>query len=95
MATIFVRHAVADYDAWKRAFDEEESARSKHGMDGHTLHRDPQDPNVVVIALRTDDLSRAQQYATSDDVRQVMMKAGVQGAPEIWFTEDIERKRYS
>jgi len=51
-------------------------------------------PNVVIIAFRVTDLTRARAFAESDDLREIMQKAGVEGPPEIWFTEDVEENTY-
>jgi len=94
MASMFIRHRVADYGKWKPVFDEHQAMREKAGFTGHSLHRDAQDPNVIIIAFRAADVTRAQQFAASADLRAAMERAGVQGPPEIWFGEDLEEKRY-
>ena len=91
---MFVRHRVADYARWKPVFDEHEAARREHGMMAHSLHRDADDPNVIIIALRVRDVRRAKEFAASESLRSAMERAGVQGPPDIWFAEDIEDKRY-
>ena len=94
MASVFVRHRVADYETWKPIFDDHEGERRDAGVIGHSLHRDAADPNVLVIALRVNDIARAREFALSADLRETMMRAGVQDAPEFWFTEDIEEQKY-
>jgi hypothetical protein len=94
MASMFIRHRVRDYGRWKPLFDEHEPTRKEHGLTGHSLHRDGDDGNVIVIALRATDLKRAKEFAASENLRSVMERAGVEGAPEIWFAEDLEEKRY-
>jgi hypothetical protein len=95
MASLFVKHTVADYGAWKAVFDEHETVRKQYGFSGHSVHRDPQNANIVIVALRVSDLGRAREFAASDSLREVMMRAGVQGMPEQWFGEDLEEKSYS
>lgn len=95
MASMFVRHRVADYAKWKPVFDEHEEARRAYGMTAHSLHRDPDDPNVIIVALRVTDVARAKEFARSESLRSAMERAGVQGPPEIWFGEDLEDKRYA
>ena len=94
MASMFVKHRVADYTAWKRVFDEHEPMRRAAGLTGHSLHRGNDDPSVVILAFRASDLRKAKQFAASDDLKDVMARAGVEGPPEIWFAEDGEEKRY-
>ncbi len=94
MASMFVRHRVADYEKWKTVFDEHEPARAAAGATAHSLHRDADDPNVLIIALRVADIARAKAFAGSDDLRAAMERAGVEGPPEFWFAEDVEDKSY-
>lgn len=94
MASMFIRHRVADFAKWKVVFDEHEPLRREHGATGHSLHRDVDDPNVVIVAFRVKDLNRAKEFASSDNLRSAMERAGVQGPPEIWFAEDVEEKHY-
>lgn len=95
MASMFIKHRVGDYATWKQAFDEHESARRGATITAHGLHRDHDDPNVVIVAFRATDMKRAQEFAQSDDLRTAMQQAGVQGPPEIWFADEVEDKRYS
>ncbi len=94
MASMFIKHRVSDFDAWKPIFDEHEATRRETSVTGHSVHRDVDDPNVVIIAFRVTDLTRARAFAESDDLRQIMQRAGVEGPPEIWFAEDVEEKTY-
>jgi len=90
MASVFVKSRVADSGKWKPVFDEHEATRKKFGFKGHSLHRDADDPNVIIIAFRVADIGKAKEFANSDDLRSTMMRAGVEGPPEMWFCEDIE-----
>ncbi len=94
MASMFIKHRVADYARWKPVFDEHEAMRIEHGTIGHSIHRDADDPNVIIIAFRVNDLNRAKEFAGSDDLRSAMERAGVTLTPEIWFADDVEEKRY-
>ncbi|MCH7577327.1 MAG: cyclase [Chloroflexi bacterium] len=94
MASMFIKHRVADYARWKPVFDEHEPLRIEYGTVGHSLHRDADDPNVIIIAFRVNDLNRAKEFAGSEELRAAMERAGVQGPPEIWFADDVEEKRY-
>ena len=91
---MFVKLRVADFAAWKPVFDELEPTRRQAGFTAHSVHRDADDPNVIIIAYRVGDIAHAREYASSQDLRQAMQRAGVQGPPEFWFAEDVEDKTY-
>ena len=93
MATMLVKHHVATFEKWKPVFDQLEGLREKHGFTGHSVHRDVTDPNIVVIVNHVREMAEAKNYGASQELHDAMAKAGVQGAPEISFLNDIEDLR--
>ena len=94
MASMFIKLRVADFAAWKPVFDELEPTRRQAGFTAHSVHRDADDPNVIIIAFRVNDIARAKEFASSPDLRETMQRAGAEGPPEFWFAEDVEDKAY-
>jgi quinol monooxygenase YgiN len=94
MATMFVKHTVSDYGNWKRVYDEFARVRKEKGVTGASVHRDPNDRNVVIVTHRFKDVNTARAFANSEELKATMADAGVSGAPEIWFTDDIEQTPY-
>jgi hypothetical protein len=94
MATMIVKHRVANFDSWKQIFDEMDASRRAYGWTGLEVYRDASDPNVVTIVNHVKDLARAKEYGGSPDLRAAMQKGGVQGVPEISFLDDAEAKKY-
>jgi hypothetical protein len=88
MSSIFIRHRVADFDAWKPAFDEHGAARRDHGLVDTGLLRDEDDANMVTIVMSTDDTARAREFFASDSLREAMSGAGVVSQPEMWIAND-------
>ena len=88
MSSIFIRHRVADFDAWKAAFDEHGAARREHGLVDTGLLRDEGDDNMVTVLLSTDDTGRAREFFESDSLRQAMDGAGVVSQPEMWIANN-------
>jgi hypothetical protein len=95
MSSIFMRGRVRDFAAWRLVFDELEPTRSSYGISGHRLYRGTDDPNGITIVFETGDLERAKGFATSEELRSAMARAGVEGPPEVWYAEDVEEKQYS
>ena len=91
MVTMFVRHKVNNYGTWKGVYDQFASTRQRKGVTGASVHRDAEDPSVIVVTHQFKDLAAARAFANSEDLKSTMQKAGVTGQPEIWFAEDIER----
>jgi quinol monooxygenase YgiN len=95
MASMFVKHKAADFGKWKRAYDEFDWARKQHGITAASVHRSPEDPNLIIVVHRFKDMDSAKKFANSETLQSTMQKAGVQGRPEIWFGEDVEHVTYS
>ena len=86
-AAMILSYQVADFDAWKAVFDDNEQGRIDHGYLGHHVNRAEDDPNSLGIFLAVEDVDRAKAYVTSDEVKSLMAGAGVSRAPEVmWVT---------
>jgi len=83
---VFVRHEVSDYAAWKKAYDDFGSQRSKMGVTDQAVYRSIDNPNDVTITHDFKTLQKAKAFASSPELKAAMMKAGVTGTPQIWFT---------
>lgn len=88
MVRMIVRHDVADYDAWRKAYDDFDEERSGLGVRGDGVYRAVDNPNNVTAYHDFDSIEAAQAFAASPRLREVMQGAGVAGAPDIWFVEE-------
>ena len=93
MATMIVRHRVADYDKWKRAYDNADWLRKENGITLASVHEDESDPNTIIVIHQFEDMEGLKQFAAA--LSPIMKEAGVEGKPEIWIAEDIEEVAYS
>ena len=94
MALMIVRLKVADYGAWKNAFDEVEEVRREYGWKKHELFRDPADLNTAVVVGHVESLNRAREYLADERVRAAVARSGVLGPPEAWFLDEVEEMDY-
>jgi hypothetical protein len=81
---MFVRHEVADYAAWRKAYDAFD-ARHRTGVTGQAVYQAADNPNDVTVTHDFRSLEQAKALATSAELKEAMQKAGVKGAPQIWF----------
>ena len=89
MATLFVRHKVKEFDTWKAAYDAFDVERKTMGVTSHGAYQADGNPNDVTVYHHFDSMDAAKAFADSDRLKKVMESAGVVGAPDIWFTEDV------
>jgi quinol monooxygenase YgiN len=93
-ATMFVRHKVGEYKTWKPSYDGLGPVRKQKGVIAASVHRDANDPNIVIVMHQFKDMNAATGFASSEELKSAMAKAGVSAPPEIWFSEDIEHTSY-
>lgn len=87
MATMFARHEVKDFSAWKAAYDSFDTERKGMGVTGDGVYQADDDPNNVTIFHEFQSMDAAKKFAGSERLKEVMQNAGVVGAPEIWFAK--------
>jgi heme-degrading monooxygenase HmoA len=92
MATILVKHTVADYATWKAGFIEHGSTRKSAGSKGSQIFQSAENPNEVTVLMEWDTLENARKFTEDPGLREAMQKAGVQGRPEIRFLNGGERQ---
>jgi hypothetical protein len=87
-ATLFVRHTVADYDTWRKAYDGADSLRAKHGCTGERVMRVPGDSNDVAATHEFPTLAQAEAFVNDPDLKAGMEQGGVTGPPRIEIFEN-------
>lgn len=87
MVRMYIRHAVEDYDKWRKAYDDFSSSQRELGVKDDGVFQNVEDPKDVTVFHDFDSIETARAFADSDQVKSAMGEAGVAGAPDIWFTE--------
>ena len=88
MIRLFVRHQVADFVKWKKAYDDFDAERATLGVRGHQVFRSAEDANDVTVWHDFVDLGAAKAFVANPRLREVMDAAGVVGTPQLWFAQE-------
>jgi hypothetical protein len=83
---MYVRHEVTSYSAWRKAYDSFDATRRKMGVIAQAVYQSLDDPNDVTVTHDFATAAKAKAFAASAELKAAMQKAGVKGAPQIWFT---------
>jgi ABC-type sugar transport system substrate-binding protein len=83
---MYVRHEVTSYATWRKAYDGFEATRRKMGVVAQAVYQSLDDPNDITITHDFASAAKARAFAGSEALKGAMAKAGVKGAPQIWFT---------
>jgi hypothetical protein len=87
MATLFVRHTVQDYAAWRKVYDEFDATRRGLGVTSDGVYQLDGNPNDLTIYHEFDSMGAAKAFAQSGELREAMGRGGVAGTPDIWFAQ--------
>ncbi len=82
---VIVTHKVADYAKWLMAYEGHDSARLANGLHNYVIGRGLKDSNMVMVALKADDMAKAKAFTKDPSLKMAMQKGGVMGAPMISF----------
>jgi hypothetical protein len=80
-----VTHKVSDFAKWKASYEEHDSMRLANGIHSYVIGRGIQDTNMVLVAVKADDMAKAKAFAKDPSLKKAMQKGGVTGAPSISF----------
>jgi hypothetical protein len=86
MATLFVRHHVAAYPAWRKTYDEFAPTREALGVTADAVYQAADDPNELTVTHDFATLSTAKAFVASPELHDAMDNSGVVGQPTIWIT---------
>jgi hypothetical protein len=78
-------HRVKDFAKWKASYDEHDSMRLANGLHSYVIGRGATDSNMVLVAVKADDMDKAKAFAKSPSLKAAMQKGGVTGAPTISY----------
>jgi quinol monooxygenase YgiN len=75
-----------DFATWMRAYEDFNPERETMGVVGHGVYQAEGDPNNVTIYHHFENMDAAKAFMGNPRLKEVMMAAGVQGEPTVWFT---------
>lgn len=83
---MFVRHDVTDYAVWKKGYDGFSGYQKSHGVFFQSVWQSKDNSNDVTVIHDFHSMEKAKSFANSKELKEAMMKLGVKGTPQIWYT---------
>jgi hypothetical protein len=74
---LFVRHRVADYEAWRRVYDSVGDMQRQGGVTEEAVYCAEGDPNEVLVMHQFSSSQEAHSFMENPELRQGMADAGV------------------
>ena len=82
---VVVRYNVSDYAKWRAQYDTRDSMRTANGLHNYVLGRGVEDSNIVMVAVKADDMAKARAFAQSAALQSALQKGYVRGKPNYTF----------
>lgn len=82
---LMVKHKVADFAKWKLSYDAHDSLRAAAGVHNYVIGRSVDDSNLVMVAVKADDMTKAKAFAADPSLKAAMQKGGVVGKPSFAY----------
>ena len=83
MSHLLIHHHVQDFTTWKAGYDDHKSVRDSSGLKELHVLQGLEDANEVVILFEAEDIAKARDFMSSDDLKETMARLGVIGAPRV------------
>ena len=80
-----VTHKVTNYAKFKASYDSHDSLRQAFGIHSYVIGRGFPDTNMVMVAVKADDMAKAKAFSKDPALKKAMQQAGVTGAPTFSF----------
>lgn len=85
MTTMFLRHKVGDYDAWRKEYSKYGDFQKASGIRSATVYRGEDDPNDVTVSHEFASVDAARAFIANNDLKAAMKSAGVVGEATFWI----------
>ena len=85
MKYVLARHKVADFDRWKKVYDQDADIRREAGLHEVFVLRSTADPQEVFVLATVDDPAKAHAYSDTPGLARKMIEAGVIDQPHIIY----------
>ena len=85
MTTLFIRHRVVDYPAWRKVYDAVADMQRRGGVTAAAVYWGDDDPNDITVTHDFADAATAHAFVQNPEPKAAMDDAGVVGAPTFGY----------
>ena len=86
---MIVTAKVTNFDKWLVSYEGNDSARLASGLHNYVIGRGFQDTNMVLVALKADDIAKAKAFGKNPALKKVMQKGGITGTPSFSYITTV------
>jgi quinol monooxygenase YgiN len=82
---------VADFDAWRKVYDDFAPIQAEHGVHAHQVLRSTENPNDVIVTHTFDSPEAARAFFAMPELKEAMSQAGVDAdSVQISYFDEVE-----
>jgi hypothetical protein len=89
MTYVYGHHKVKDFATWKPYFYKNDENRIAAGIRVVKLFQSTDDPNEAHFLFEVDDLKVMQDYMGSEEIKELMIEAGVLSEPNFHYLKSV------
>ena len=89
MTTMFIRHTVANYKAWRKVYDDFAPVQKAKGVTAQAVYQAADNPNDITVTHDFATVEAAHAFVNSEELKSAMQNAGVACPPTVWFTNKV------
>lgn len=93
MDYILIKHRVKSFNKWKSLFDSFLENRRNAGELSYRIFVTAGEPNNLILLVEWDNYANFREFFDSEEVRKLMINAGVIGTAEVFFLNEIAAGR--
>ena len=88
---VMIRSKIKDWDVWKKSFDGHIQKRIDAGLTDRVVAYTIGDNHHVTLVFAVADMDKAKAFMNSQDLKDRMKEAGVEGPPDIYFYRIVQK----
>ncbi len=88
---VMIRSKVKDWDVWKKSFDSHIQKRIEAGLTDRVISHTVGDTHQVTLVFAVADMAKATAFMNSQDLKDRMKEAGVEGPPDVFYYKVTQR----
>ncbi len=86
---LVIQHPVENFSVWKDAYEAHDSIRKAYGITSFQIGRGMEDSNMVTVIDKIEDIQKAKEFSSLNELKDAIHNAGVAGPPVFHYLDVI------
>src|SRR5439155_11207865 len=86
VTTLFIRHRVSDYPAWRKVYDAVADMQQRLGVTAKAVYQSEDDPSDITVTHEFANIASARAFVHDPELKAAMNNGGFLATPTFRFT---------